>query len=141
MTWTYDETDLVKTTPSGRLNVVRLLIGDVDTNDQLIQNEGIEFYLSENNDNVYDAAVDSAEALASGFARETNRQVGDLAVEAGSKMIHFVGLAERLRGQARKHAPRAGILLGNDPQQRLFTIGMQDDTNSEHRSAFDSEFP
>ena len=34
MAWTYDETDLVTTTSSGRLNVVRLLIGDTDTNDQ-----------------------------------------------------------------------------------------------------------
>ena len=31
MAWTYDETDLVTTSASGRVNVVRLLIGDTDT--------------------------------------------------------------------------------------------------------------
>ena len=43
MAWTYDETDLDKTTTSGRLNVVRLLIGDTDTNDQLVKNERDHF--------------------------------------------------------------------------------------------------
>ena len=45
MAWTYDETDLDKTTTSGRLNVVRLLIGDTDTNDQLVKNEEIIYVI------------------------------------------------------------------------------------------------
>ena len=43
MAWTYDESDLTTTTASGRLNVVRLLIGDTDTNDQLIKNEAVSY--------------------------------------------------------------------------------------------------
>jgi hypothetical protein len=37
MAWSYDETDLGTTTASGRLNSVRLLLGDTDTNDQQVQ--------------------------------------------------------------------------------------------------------
>ena len=139
MTWSYDETDLDKTTASGRLNVVRLLLGDTDTTDQLIQDEEINFYLSENSDDVYGAAVDAAESLAAKFARDVNRQVGDLAIEAETKMVHFVALAERLRKQARKSSPRGGIFIGNDKDQRLFNVGMHDNGNAEFRPANDTE--
>ena len=53
MAWSYDPTDLDTTTASGRLNTVRLLIGDTDTVDQQVQNEEITFALSENGNNVY----------------------------------------------------------------------------------------
>jgi hypothetical protein len=47
MAWSYDPTDLDNTTASGRLNIVRLLVGDTDTVDQQVQNEEITFGLSE----------------------------------------------------------------------------------------------
>lgn len=53
MAWSYDPTDLNTTTTSGRLNTVRLLIGDTNTLDQQLANEEITFSLSENNNNVY----------------------------------------------------------------------------------------
>ena len=48
MSWSYDPTDLNTTTASGRLNTVRFLVGDTDTNDQKVQNEEIEFSLCSN---------------------------------------------------------------------------------------------
>ena len=41
MAWSYDATDLGTGTASGRLNSVRLLVGDTDTTDQQVQNEEI----------------------------------------------------------------------------------------------------
>ena len=41
MAWSYDPTDLDTTTASGRLNTVRLLVGDTDTLDQQKENEEI----------------------------------------------------------------------------------------------------
>ena len=35
MAWNYDETDLTTDTASGRVNSVRLLVGDTDTNDHV----------------------------------------------------------------------------------------------------------
>lgn len=130
MTWTYDNTDLDKTTAAGRLNVVRLLLGDTDSSDRLLVDEEIRFYLSENSDNVYFAAVDAAEGLVAKFAREVNRQVGDLAIEAESRMVHFAGLSQRLREQAQKNAPRYGIFVGNNTSQRLFSVGMHDNAST-----------
>jgi len=54
--WSYSVTDLNTTTASGRLNSVRLLVGDTDTSDQLVQDEEINFALAQANDNVYYAA-------------------------------------------------------------------------------------
>ena len=45
MAWSYSVADLNTTTSSGRLNTVRLLVGDTDTSDQLVQNEEITFAL------------------------------------------------------------------------------------------------
>ena len=47
MAWSYDATDLGTSTASGRLNSVRLLVGDTDTNDQQVQNEEITFALAQ----------------------------------------------------------------------------------------------
>jgi hypothetical protein len=57
MAWSYDPTDLDNTTASGRLNIVRLLVGDTDTVDQQVQNEEIAFGLSENGNNIYSVSL------------------------------------------------------------------------------------
>ena len=41
MAWSYNPTDLDTLTASGRINTVRLLVGDTDTTDQQVQNEEI----------------------------------------------------------------------------------------------------
>lgn len=68
MTWTYDPSDLDTTTESGRLNVVRLTIGDTNSSDQKLQNEELAFYLSINNDDYLLASRDAAITLYSKYA-------------------------------------------------------------------------
>ena len=48
MAWSYNPADLNTTTAAGRLNVVRLLTGDTNTQDQQVENEEITFALAEN---------------------------------------------------------------------------------------------
>ena len=52
MAWSYDPTDLNTTTASGRLNTVRLLVGDTDTTDQQVQNEEVTFSLTESGNSI-----------------------------------------------------------------------------------------
>ena len=70
MAWSYDPTDLDTTTASGRLNTVRLLVGDTETLDQQTQNEEIVFSLSENGNNTYYSAAWIARAIASKYSRK-----------------------------------------------------------------------
>ena len=53
MAWSYDASDLDTTTASGRLNTVRLLLGDTDTLDQQVQNEEVTFALSRLLDTIF----------------------------------------------------------------------------------------
>jgi hypothetical protein len=112
MSWTYDERNLSTTTSSGRLNVIRLLIGDTDTNDQLIKDEEITFALSLNNDNVYFAASWSANTIAAQFARRVNTQVdGALKADYSDLVKHFKALAADLREQGQKYSMTSSSLL------------------------------
>ena len=57
MAWTYDPTNLDKSTAAGRLNVVRFLVGDTEATKPQVQDEEINFGLSESQDDVYYAAI------------------------------------------------------------------------------------
>jgi len=69
MAFSYDETNLSTDTAAGRLNAVRLLVGDTDTTDQQIQDEEITFALSQNGNNVYLTASWVARSIAAKYAR------------------------------------------------------------------------
>lgn len=79
--WSYDNTDLDTSTASGRLNSIRLLVGDTDTLDQQLQDEEINFALGESSGNVYYAAAFCCKLLASKYARMVDTQL-DGALEA-----------------------------------------------------------
>lgn len=81
MAWTYDTADIGTTTPSGRRNMVRLLIGDTQTSDQQLQDEEIDAALAETGNNVYAAASWSCRILAAKYSRMVDTQL-DGALEA-----------------------------------------------------------
>ncbi len=113
MAWTYDETDLDKTTTSGRLNVVRLLIGDTDTNDQQVQNEEITFALNQTNDNVYYAAAWAARTIAAQYSRRVTQNLsGALSADYSDLQDHYTSLAETLEHQGKKTGAVLGIKAG-----------------------------
>lgn len=113
MAWSYDETDLGTTTTSGRLNSVRLLLGDTDTNDQQVQNEEVIFALAQSNNNIYYAAAWCARTIASKYARKVNTSLdGALSADYSDLSKQYAGLADTLEYQGKKAGATIGIKAG-----------------------------
>ena len=111
--WSYDPTDLDNTTASGRLNTVRLLVGDTDTNDQQVQNEEITFGLSENGDNIYYAGAWIARAIASKYSRKVNTSLdGALKADYSDLAKQYKVLADDLEYQGKTSGAVIGVLAG-----------------------------
>jgi hypothetical protein len=113
MAWSYDPSDLNTTTASGRLNTVRLLIGDTDTADQQMQDAEITFALAQNGDNTYLASSWSCRVLASKFARMVTTQI-DHALRANYSdlMQHYQQMADTLEYQGKTSGAALGVLAG-----------------------------
>lgn len=113
MAWSYDPTDLDTNTASGRLNTVRLLIGDTETLDQQVQNEEIMFALSENGDNIYYAAAWSARNIASKYSRKVNTSLdGALKADYSDLAKQYKVLADDLEYQGKTSGAVIGVLAG-----------------------------
>lgn len=123
MAWSYDETDLGTTTASGRLNSVRLLLGDTDTNDQQVQNEEITFGLAQTNDNVYFAAAWCARVVAAKYSRQVNTSLdGALSADYTDLAKQYTGLAESLEYQGKKAGAVVGIKAGGISKARVDVV-------------------
>lgn len=97
MAWTYDNTDLDVSTASGRLNIVRYLVGDTDTSDQQVENEEITFALSQTSDDVYTAAAYVARSLSAKYARLVDTDLdGELAESYSQLQKHYAGIASHM---------------------------------------------
>lgn len=94
MAWTYDPADLV-TTP---LYQVRFLIGDTDTNDQLLQDDEISFAIIRRT-SVNGAAAMCAGSIAAKFSRLADTTVGPESVRLSQKAAQFRALAADLEGK------------------------------------------
>jgi hypothetical protein len=113
MAWSYSATDLNTTTASGRLNTVRLLVGDTDTLDQQVQNEEITFGLAENNNNIYLAASWIARAISSKYARlVTTKLDGALSANYSDLAKQYQSLADQLEYQGKTNGASVGIIAG-----------------------------
>jgi hypothetical protein len=145
MTYTYDPVDLVTTTPSGRLNVVRLLVGDNDSTQPQMQDEEVYFALAENNDNVYFSAAFCARLLASKYARMVNTQLdGALEAEYSDRIKQYTILAVQLSelgkrqggktvGLAAGGISKAAMAAANQLTDRVkpeFNVGQFDNPSS-----------
>ena len=113
MSWSYDPTDLNTTTASGRLNTVRLLVGDTDTLDPQKDNEEITFALTENGNNVYYAGAWVARAIASKYSRKVNTELsGALKADYSDLAAQYKALADTLEYQGKTAGASIGVLAG-----------------------------
>ena len=113
MAWSYDPTDLDTTTASGRLNTVRLLVGDTDTLDQQVQNEEITFGLSQNGNGIYYTAAWIARTIASKYSRKVNTSLdGALKADYSDLAKQYLQLADNLEYQGKTSGASVGILAG-----------------------------
>ncbi len=114
MTWTYDPTDLGTSTASERLNSVRLLVGDTDSTDQQVQDEEINFSLTQTNDDVYYAASWVAGVIASKYSRLVNTELeGVLKEEYSDLAQQYRALSTQLKEDGQKFSGSAlGVAAG-----------------------------
>lgn len=110
MAWSYGSRPGTST-QSSRLDAVRHLVGDVDQEDQQIQNEEILFALSQADDEIYGAAAMTSRAIAARYGRLVDTVVDQTGVQANysQRQKHYLDLAIDLEKQAKKYG---GASLG-----------------------------
>ena len=123
MAWSYDPTDLDTTTASGRLNTVRLLVGDTNTDDQQVQNEEVTFSLSENGNNVYYSGAWVARVIASKYSRQVTTQLsGALSADYSDLAKQYQALADNLEYQGKTSGAALGVLAGGITKTSIETV-------------------
>lgn len=129
MSWSYDENTLNSTTSSGRLNVVRLLIGDTDSTDQLVQDEEINFALTQAGNNVYYAGSWCASVIAAKFSRKVTTELdGQLRAEYSDLSKQYHKLSGNLRQDGAKYSGTSlGLVFGGTEISEINTV--RADTN------------
>lgn len=95
MTWSYDPADLA-TTPKDQ---VRYLIGDTVPDDQILQDEEINFTIGIEA-GVFYAAARCCETISALFGRKVSTTVGSLKIDARLKYEHYVELRRVLTSRA-----------------------------------------
>ena len=114
MTVTYDASDLDESTASGRLNIVRYLVGDTDVDSAETQDEEINFWLTQNSDSIYPAAASVASGLASKYASLVSTKLdGALSAEYNELYERYQKLAAQLRlDNIRLNGASVGVFIG-----------------------------
>lgn len=104
MTWTYGSRPGTSS-PASRLDAVRHLVGDVDPDDHQIQNEEINFALSQSGDEIYGASALTARAIAARYGRLVDTTIDQTGVRANysQRQAHYLDLATDLEKQAKRY--------------------------------------
>lgn len=119
--WTYTGN------PSARaIDAIRFLIGDTDTNDQLLSDEEITWVNTEasgtatGTNALYDAAYRCCLTVASKLARQADKQIGDLKVSMSQKAEGYRKQAQELKALALREGgvpiPYAGGITYSDKE-------------------------
>lgn len=111
MTWTYDDT------LSTDRDKVRLQVGDTDTDDELITNEGIDYVLSRYDD-VDLATYKTAQIILAGpkMARAVDRQGTGFSASRSQKFQHLKDIVSQWRSAANLTA--VGTLTGGSVSEK-----------------------
>ena len=96
MTWTYGNSPSDNVNGTYNIDLLRFLIGDTDTDHQLLQDEELDFLISTQN-NYYMAAAIAADALTAKFAPSTQEKLGDCSQDFQQRYDHFLALSKELR--------------------------------------------
>lgn len=121
MAWTYTANPM-----NVPVDHIRLLIGDTDQQDPLLQDEEIAFML-EQHSNPKKAAAECCILLYARYARQVNYSIGPESVQAGERAKAFKALAKTLTDSISSGAfPTSGSSTTG-----IFDIGMHD--NPPHR--------
>jgi hypothetical protein len=103
MTWTFSGDPA-----NSNLDHVRALIGDIDTTDQLVTDEIINFQLAQNADDVFLAAEAVCLGLAAKFARKVDTSVESVRVSYSNLYKQYIEMARRYKQQAASSSSSSG---------------------------------
>lgn len=109
MTWTYSGDP-----SSNDRDSVRFLVGDTNTNDQLVTDEEIAYALA--NESAYNAAATIAGAIAANLSREADFSVDGLSKSLSKRAEAYTKLSMKLRSRAAVKAvtPYSGGISQSD---------------------------
>ena len=129
MSWSYDESTINTTTAIGRLNAVRLLVGDTDSTNQIMQDEEINFSIAEANNNVYYAASHVASLISSKYSGYVTTELdGALRVEYNELADKYKTLAGELWSKAKRFSGTSmGVFFGGTTKSGVEAV--RADTN------------
>lgn len=134
MTFTYTLADL----ESSSMMQIRLMIGDNDSTDQLLQDEEINWLLSRQPVMTY-AAADCADLIAAKFARQVTTTNGAMRVTASQRQLQYADLAKRLRSNGAGDTP--GGPSGGTIAATPFVGGISREANQSIASDRDNVLP
>lgn len=95
MSWTYNASLL----NTSSLMQVRLLVGDTNTADQQLQDEEINYFVTQEG-SAQAGAVSAARALYAKYSRKATKQVGDLKIDAEKIAQHYLDLLTELQSKS-----------------------------------------
>lgn len=112
------------------LEAVRLLVGDTVEADHLLEDEEIEFFLSQE-PSVHYAASASCEAIASKVAREVSFSAEGASIQLSQQYQHYREMSRSLRMEAQRHGEvqvSVSSLYDKNLTEKepTFSIGMHD---------------
>jgi len=98
MTWTYGNSPSTTGGTYGtyNLDLLRFLIGDTDTDHQLLQDEELDFIISTQT-NYYIGAALAADAVVAKLAPTAQEKLGDWEAHYSERYDHFLALSKELR--------------------------------------------
>jgi hypothetical protein len=125
--WSYSASNLNTTTASGRLNSVRLLVGDTDDADQLAQDEEILFALSQANNNIYYAAAWVCRTVAAKFSRMVDTTLdGALSAKYSTRSKQYQQLAAQVEAQGKKTSGKSLGVFGGGYSSSSMQVANED---------------
>ena len=115
MAWTYNDAPAYNPDGTYNLDLVRLMLGDFDTTNQLLSDEKLNFFISEETDPLI-AAARGAEALSAQYSSKSMLHIGDMSLRYDQMNKQFADLALSLRERAYR---KIGIFVGglNQPME------------------------
>lgn len=108
MTWSYNTSSVA----SSSLYKCRLLVGDVETSRQQLQDEEINWVLSQS-ESVMMAAAGCCDLLAAKYLFQVNTENSELRISAEMRHKHYLAMADRYRKGGTGEVPGDGNIVAS----------------------------
>jgi len=120
----YDPTNLNTTTEAGRVNAVRLWVGDTDSTEEQLTDDEIIYYLGLTDNKIINCAVLVAYSLGAKYARLVDTELEGVLKEDYSKLSeNYYRLSSQLKMQSAQGNLSIGLPTGVNTATPEFYVG------------------